>query len=95
MIRTPLVLHVAVGLALGVTAACAPAASLPPEVPESQRHVAELHRAKCGNCHVRVEPGARTHLELEAAFVRHRKRVHLTEDEWTQMIDYLAQPPQG
>jgi uncharacterized protein (DUF1778 family) len=27
--------------------------------------------------------------------VRHRKRVHLTEQEWTQMIDYLSQPPRG
>jgi hypothetical protein len=94
MMGTPHALAAALGLALGLTGSCAPAPSAP-EVPESQRHVAEVHRAKCGSCHVRVEPGTRTHMELETALVRHRKRVHLTEEEWTQMVDYLARPPEG
>jgi hypothetical protein len=81
-------------LALQGTGACTPAMQTP-DVPEGQRHVAEVHKAKCGNCHVRVEPGTRTQVELETAFARHRKRVHLTEQEWTQMIDYLSQPPRG
>ena len=54
------------------------------------RDVAQIHRAKCGVCHTRVEPGQRTRAELEAAFPRHRKRVRLSEDEWGRMIDYLA-----
>jgi hypothetical protein len=58
-------------------------------VPEAQRQIAEVHKARCGNCHVRVEPGTRTRAQLEAAFVRHRARVHLTEAEWAMMVDYL------
>ncbi len=54
------------------------------------RDVREIHRARCGNCHVRVEPGTRTHAVLDDAFSRHRKRVHMSEQEWTQMADYLA-----
>jgi hypothetical protein len=81
-------------LALEILGGCA-ARPETPEVPEGQRHVAEVHKAKCGNCHIRVEPGTHTHADLEVVFVRHRKRVHLTEDEWSQMIDYLAQSPGG
>jgi hypothetical protein len=73
--------------------ACEPPAKTA-DVPEAQKHVAEVHRARCGNCHVRVEPGTRSHATLESAFVRHRGRVHLSEDEWSQLIEYLAQSPQ-
>ena len=54
------------------------------------RDVTQIHRARCGSCHVRVEPGTRTRAQLEDAFTRHRKRLHLTEEEWSKMIDYLA-----
>jgi hypothetical protein len=91
MSSNALLLSVTVALALEALGACAPQLATP-EVPNGHEHVAEVHKAKCGNCHVRVEPGTHTHLELETVFARHRKRVHLTEDEWTQMIDYLAQP---
>ena len=40
----------------------------------------------------RVEPGERTRAELEAALSRHHKRVHLTEEQWGEMVDYLAAP---
>ena len=55
----------------------------------------ELHRARCGKCHVRVEPGGRTRDALNVALSRHRNRVHLTEAEWGALIDYLAprEPP--
>jgi hypothetical protein len=53
-------------------------------------HIAEVHRSRCGACHVRVEPGQRTRAELETALHRHRKRVHLDETEWADLVDYLA-----
>ena len=56
------------------------------------RDVAQIHKAKCGACHLRVEPGLRTRAELESAFKRHRKRVKMSEPEWQAMIDYLAAP---
>ncbi len=66
----------------------------PPEanVPPPPQHVARVHRARCGGCHVRVEPGERTRPELEAALSRHHKRVRLSDEDWGKMIDYLARP---
>ena len=52
--------------------------------------IARIHKSRCGSCHLRVEPGERTRDQLDAAFTRHRKRVHLTEEQWGEMIDYLA-----
>jgi hypothetical protein len=76
--------------------ACAPAVSPGPQpVPEPLQHVAEVHKAKCGNCHVRVEPRTRTREELGEALLRHKKRVHLTDEEWSAMIEYLARPASG
>jgi hypothetical protein len=71
--------------------ACAPQGPAA-EVPEPLQHIAEVHKAKCGNCHVRVEPGSRKKDQLEAAFPRHKSRVHLSEDEWSQMMEYLSAP---
>jgi hypothetical protein len=67
---------------------CAPQAAADP--PPPLRHIAEVHKARCGNCHVRVEPGARTRDEFEAALPRHHERVHLTDDEWAELLEYLA-----
>lgn len=79
-------------LLLGLTAAgCAPSAP-PADVPPALQHIAEVHKARCGNCHVRVEPGARQREQLEAAFPKHRSRVHLSDEEWAQMIEYLSAP---
>jgi hypothetical protein len=64
--------------------ACAPASS--PGTPR----VAALHRRQCGRCHAPPEPGTRSRDEVECAAERHRKRVRLTQDEWSVMIDYLA-----
>jgi len=52
--------------------------------------IARIHKSRCGSCHVRVEPGERTREQLKAAFLRHRRRVHLTPEQWQAMIDYLA-----
>ena len=79
-----------------LTPACAPpttevpavAPSVAPVAPVAD--VAEMHRARCGKCHVRVEPGARTRDAFAAALVRHRNRVHLTEAQWGALLDYLA-----
>src|ERR1700733_10036103 len=77
-----------IGFASGCSSSSAQGPS--PGVPDTQPEIAETHKARCGNCHVRVEPGTRTRAQLEVAFIRHRARVHLTPGEWASMIDYLA-----
>jgi len=59
----------------------------------SPRDVTAIHRSRCGSCHVRVEPGARTHAQLDDALARHHKRVAMSDAEWSNMIDYLAAAP--
>ena len=90
--RTDLVFAAAAAAAttwfVGALAACVPG---PPPVAPEFAHVAAFHRSHCGQCHVRVEPGQRTRAELEVALARHRDRVHLSEDDWNLMVDYLAQ----
>jgi hypothetical protein len=83
-------------LLVALSIACGPPSGPSTMPPESSplAHVAHVHRARCGSCHVRVEPGERTRAQLEEAFTRHRARVHLTEEQWGQMIDYLASQPQ-
>ena len=57
---------------------------------EPVRDVRAIHKSRCGNCHVRVEPGTRTKAQLEAAFTRHHTRVKMNDAEWASMVDYLA-----
>jgi hypothetical protein len=66
------------------------AAPSPPPV-RAEPPIAAVHRARCGVCHVRVEPGTRTREALTVAFERHRKRLHLAEDQWAALVDYLAE----
>lgn len=68
--------------------ACGSAPTHP--VPPGFEDVARIHRTKCGACHLRVEPGARTRAQLEAAFPRHHMRVKMSDDDWAKMVDYLA-----
>jgi hypothetical protein len=75
---------------LALTACGAPAPQDPAQA--EQARIAGLHRAKCGACHKRVEPGTRLRPVLEAAFVRHRKRLVLEEDDWAKLTEYLARP---
>jgi hypothetical protein len=75
-------------LAVSLLACGGPGGSASP--PAAKSEIARLHKAKCGSCHMRVEPGERSRSELEAAFTRHRSRVHMSEEKWGEMIDYLA-----
>jgi hypothetical protein len=53
---------------------------------------AATNRAKCGACHAPFDPGGHTKADLEKVLKVHQaeKRVALRQDEWQQMIDYLA-----
>ena len=80
--------------ALGALLACGSEPPFDPQtVPPPYREVAEIHHAKCGACHKRVEPGTRTRQKLEKALVKHRSRVRMTEEQWGLLVDYLAQAP--
>jgi len=71
-----------------------PAATAPPAPePPATADIATVHRARCGACHVRVEPGKRRRDALALSLARHRKRVHLSEAQWSALLDYLA--PEG
>jgi cytochrome c5 len=56
----------------------------------ANRDVHSIYRSRCGNCHVRVEPGSHTRGQLETAFSRHHSRVKMNDAEWSSMIDFLA-----
>jgi hypothetical protein len=63
------------------------------ESPEPASAIARIHKSRCGNCHRRVEPGQRTRDEFEMALSRHHRRVHLTDEQWKEMVDYLSAAP--
>jgi hypothetical protein len=54
--------------------------------------IASLHSRACGRCHVAPAPRTRTRAQLEDAFSRHGKRVHMSHEDWQAMLDYLAAP---
>jgi cytochrome c5 len=58
--------------------------------PSPSGAVAALHRTRCGQCHVRVEPGTRSRAALTEALNRHRKRARLGDDDVRALVDYLA-----
>jgi hypothetical protein len=93
MSRADNTLLAVVALAALATLSCTPPSGGANAPEGSGPRIAETHRAKCGNCHVRVEPGTRSREVLEAALSRHRKRVHLTEAEWAELLEYLASTP--
>jgi hypothetical protein len=70
--------------AMVASAACAPASSA--DAPA----IASVHRHECGRCHAPPAPQTRTRGQLEDAFVRHRTRVRLSDDEWSAILVYLA-----
>jgi hypothetical protein len=76
---------------LPALAACAAAPSAGSSEPERPA-IAAVHVSKCGSCHSLPDPRSRTREHLEDAFSRHKRRVRLTRDEWSAMIDYLAAP---
>jgi hypothetical protein len=70
---------------LFLVAGCAQQPAAPDAPP-----IASLHSSRCGRCHVPPEPKTHTRAELETAFGRHKSRVHLSQDEWQAMVDFLA-----
>ena len=60
--------------------------------PVSPRAAQALWRAKCGACHLPVEPGSRGREAVVATMARHRKRLSLREDQWAAVTDFLAPP---
>jgi hypothetical protein len=84
-----LVATAALGLPM---AACASAPPPSGSTTAAEQDIAALHVSKCGCCHAAPGPKTRTREHLEEAFSRHKRRVHLTSDEWAEMVDYLAMP---
>lgn len=72
------------GTAGAATASARPDAHAPGE---------RIWRSKCGACHVPVRPGSHERTYVEAALARHRSRVHMSEQAWSSVIDFLATPP--
>lgn len=60
------------------------------EAARTEPGIAHVCESRCAGCHVRIEPGERTRTELEAALARHRRRLQLSEGEWTRIVDYLS-----
>jgi hypothetical protein len=58
----------------------------------AERSIAAIHASKCGACHTPPNPRTRSREYLDDALSRHRKRVHLSSEEWSEMTDYLAIP---
>ena len=71
---------------------CAPTRAGNGDATAAPSPIAAVHARQCGRCHAPPEPGAHSRASLEHAFVRHRRRVRLTEDEWAEMAAYLAGP---
>jgi mono/diheme cytochrome c family protein len=77
-----------VGTVIGLVAwaaACTPAAEAP-----AAPAIASVYRRQCARCHTLPPPGQHPRPYLEEALASHHERVHLTDEEWTQLIDYLA-----
>jgi hypothetical protein len=83
-------LRAAIAVAAIVAVPVGLACNAPPEPTGPHAAIAKVHRAHCGACHTRVDPGQRTRAPLEAALAHHHNRVHLTDAEWKEMVDYLA-----
>jgi hypothetical protein len=84
-VKLDLSLVAAIGLVLAPLAgACSPASS--PDAPP----IAAVHRTQCGRCHAPPEPRTRPRAQVEIAASRHARRVRLSADEWTAMIEYLS-----
>jgi hypothetical protein len=52
--------------------------------------IVAVWRARCGACHVPIQPGERTAPALRAAAKRHEKRVRLAAAQWDELIAWLA-----
>jgi hypothetical protein len=72
---------------VATAAACAPLGT----GGEAAAPIAGLWRSRCGACHVPVEPGSRSQEVLREALRRHRKRLRLTDAQWSDLGAWLAQ----
>ncbi len=81
--------HAGVLIALAAATACSPAADHAASTAPVPA-IAEVHKHQCNRCHKLPAPGLHPRAYLEQALAAHHKRVHLTDEEWTQLIDYLA-----
>lgn len=82
-----LLLAIMVGASFGAIA-CGASSQRAAEPP-----IAATWRAQCGVCHTRIEPREKTRSQMDRATARHRKRVKLTDAEWTAMNEFLAPSP--
>lgn len=60
-----------------------------------QRAIASIYKSKCGTCHLRVEPGARTREVFHAAIGRHKSRLHLSNAQLAEMEEFLSAPAEA
>jgi hypothetical protein len=69
-------------------------AATPPDgtTPPAEKAIATIHASRCGACHTPPDPRTRTRAYVEEALSRHRKRVRLSSEGWTEMTNYLAIP---
>lgn len=74
--------------ALMLAAGCAPAD--PRASATAAPTIAAVHQRQCSRCHSLPSVGSHPRAYLEAALAPHHKRVHMTDVEWAQMIDYLS-----
>jgi hypothetical protein len=79
-----------IGVASLVALGCGPSQSAHTTSGAPEPAIADTWRAKCGNCHTRVEPGTRTRAQLDDALPRHRTRARLSDAEWVELEDFLA-----
>jgi hypothetical protein len=68
-------------------AAGASSAVVPPPEPPG---IAAIWKKQCATCHSLVQPGTHDRESLTAALVPHRSRVKLREEQWGEMVDFLA-----
>lgn len=73
-----------------VATACAASCAAPPSDAHPEPPIASAWRARCGACHMRVEPGTHTRAALEAALRRHRSRTRLSDLQAGQLVDFLS-----
>ena len=52
--------------------------------------IVAVWRARCGGCHVPIQPGERSAVALRTAAKRHEKRVRLSPAQWDDLIAWLA-----
>jgi hypothetical protein len=78
--------------AAAALAACVSASPTLQAATAAHPHAADVWANRCGACHVPVEPGTRPRPIVEDAMSRHHERVQLTQDEWRELIEFLAFP---